>query len=47
VPEGGRGLHYPNSADIILIHDHRPVPDVFGPVVERLAEMGLRFEMAV
>jgi peptidoglycan/xylan/chitin deacetylase (PgdA/CDA1 family) len=44
-PEGWRGLHYPGSADIILIHDHHPIPAVFGPLVERFVQMGLQFAL--
>ncbi len=47
VPDGWRGLHYPNSAEIILMHDHRPLGDLFGPLVERLIGMGLQFARPV
>jgi peptidoglycan/xylan/chitin deacetylase (PgdA/CDA1 family) len=45
LPEEGRGLHFPGSAEIILMHDHRTLPEVFGPVVERFLDMQLKFEL--
>ncbi len=48
VLEGGRGLSYPDSADIILIHDHDTHPDapqLFRDLVTRFLEMGLDFRL--
>ena len=36
VPEGGRGLNYPGSEDIILLHDIERTTHVFMPIVDRL-----------
>lgn len=44
-PEEARGLHYPHSEEIILIHDHDNSHDLFGLIVARLLEIGLRFKL--
>ena len=45
LPEEARGLHFPNSEDIVLIHDHEISTDIFYPIVERLVETGLNFKL--
>ena len=37
VPEGGRGLHYSGSAEIVLTHDHDGTARYFAPIVDRLS----------
>ncbi|MFO7678706.1 MAG: polysaccharide deacetylase family protein [Chloroflexota bacterium] len=44
-PEEGRGLHYPYSEEIVLIHDHENSTDIFWPIVNRLVESGLQFKL--
>jgi peptidoglycan/xylan/chitin deacetylase (PgdA/CDA1 family) len=43
VPEGGRGLNTPGSAEIILIHDHVETTEIFFAVVDRMLEKDLVF----
>ena len=43
-PEGCRGLNYPGSEEIILLHDHAETSHVFEAIVERLLAKGLRFQ---
>jgi len=38
VPEGCRGLNYPNSEDIILLHDHEETTKYFEPILNRLLQ---------
>jgi len=45
VPEGCRGLNYPNSEDIILIHDHPETARMFKPIIERLLAKGIIFKL--
>ena len=42
-PEHGRGLNYPGSAEIVLIHDHHETTDIFTTIIERLLTKGLTF----
>jgi peptidoglycan/xylan/chitin deacetylase (PgdA/CDA1 family) len=44
-PEGGRGLNYEGSAEIVLIHDHLQTAPYFQPLVERLLAKGLEFAL--
>lgn len=44
-PEGCRGLNYPHSADIVLIHDHERTAAAFTALVTRLVEKGYRFAL--
>jgi peptidoglycan/xylan/chitin deacetylase (PgdA/CDA1 family) len=45
VPEGGRGLSTPGSAEIILTHDHVETTPVFPAIIERLQSKGLDFQL--
>jgi len=45
VPEDGRGLNYPDSEEIILIHDHPETTPIFKPLIERLLAKGLIFKL--
>lgn len=40
VPEGCRGLNFPGSEDIILIHDHPETSHLFRPIIDRLIAKG-------
>jgi len=44
VPEGNRGLNYPKSEEIILIHDHPETISMFKPIIERLLAKGIIFK---
>jgi len=45
VPEGGRGLNYPDSEEIIIIHDHPETTHIFKPIIERLLAKGIIFKL--
>lgn len=45
LPEQGFGLHYPDSEEIVLIHDHEESTAIFAPIVQRLVEKGLQFRL--
>ncbi len=45
LPEEGRGLNYPDSEEIILIHDQVNPQPLFVPIVQRLVEKGLQFQL--
>lgn len=45
VPKGCRGLNYPRSDDIILIHDHRGNLENFKKVIKRLLEKGIELKI--
>ena len=42
-PENYKGLNYPYSDEIVLIHDHPESDDIFMPVIERLLFKGIVF----
>lgn len=44
VPEGYRGLDYPKSEEIILLHDHPETIHMFKPIIERLLAKGITFK---
>ena len=44
VPEGSRGLNYPKSEEIILVHDHPETTHMFKPIIERLLAKGMIFK---
>jgi len=44
VPEGNRGLNYPKSEEIILVHDHHETTNMFKPIIERLLAKGIIFK---
>jgi peptidoglycan/xylan/chitin deacetylase (PgdA/CDA1 family) len=44
-PEGCRGLNYPDSEEIVLMHDHVGTTHVFAIIIERLLDMGLQFRL--
>ncbi len=44
-PEDGRGLNWPDSADIILTHDHIETTELFFAVIERMLEKGIEFRL--
>ncbi len=45
VPEGHRGLNYPNSNEIIIMHDFSETADMFIPMIKKLVKKGLKFEL--
>lgn len=45
VPEGGRGLDTPGSAEIILTHDHVETTELFFAVIDRMLEKGIAFHL--
>ena len=45
-PEKRKGLNYPYSEEIILVHDHPESDDLFIPIIERLLSKGLEFKPA-
>jgi len=45
VPEGGRGLNYPDSEEIIVTHDHPETTPIFKPIIERLLAKGIIFKL--
>lgn len=45
VPEGERGLNYPSSDDIILMHDMEGIERFFVPMIEKLLTKGLSFAL--
>jgi len=45
VPDGGRGLNFPDSNEIVLTHDHSETADMFVPIIEKLLDKGLKFEL--
>lgn len=45
VPEGCRGLNYPDSEEIILTHDHPESTHIFKPIIERLLAKGMIFKL--
>ncbi len=47
VPEGGRGLNYPNSEEIVLTHDHPETTELFPPIIDRLLTTNLIFTLPV
>jgi peptidoglycan/xylan/chitin deacetylase (PgdA/CDA1 family) len=44
VPEGGRGLNFSFSEDIVLIHDHVQTTEMFPLILGRLLSKGVRFQ---
>jgi len=44
-PEDCRGLNFPDSEDIILIHDHPETMHMFKPIIERLLTKGIIFKL--
>ena len=42
-PEGRRGLNYPYSNEIIMMHDIPSISSCFNPMIERLLEKGIKF----
>lgn len=47
VPEGGRGLNTPGSAELILTHDHVETTPLFSAIIERLLAKGMEFRLPV
>lgn len=45
VPEEGRGLNYAGSNEIIVIHDLPETAHLFAPVVTKLLDKGVKFEL--
>ena len=43
-PEHGCGLHYADSADIILTHDHLESSEIFYPILHKLMTKGFDFQ---
>lgn len=44
VPNGGRGLNYVNSSDIIMMHDDERIKNMFQPLITRMLEKGIEFK---
>jgi peptidoglycan-N-acetylglucosamine deacetylase len=44
-PEHGCGLLYPDSADIILTHDHIESTEIFYPILNKLLSKGFDFQL--
>ncbi len=42
-PENGRGLNYPGSAEIVLVHDHHETTGIFATIIEKLLTKDLAF----
>lgn len=47
VPEGGRGLNYRKSNDIILLHDYPGIEYMFKPLIDALSNKGLYFKYPI
>lgn len=47
VPEGSRGLNFPGSEELILIHDHPRTSHLFRPIMDRLIAKGVVFSLPV
>jgi len=45
VPEGGRGLNFTGSNEIILLHDLFETAHMFVPIIEKLLDKSLEFEL--
>jgi len=45
VPEGGRGLNFAGSNEILLLHDLSETAHMFVPIIEKLLDKGLKFEL--
>jgi hypothetical protein len=45
VPEGGRGLNFPGSSEIILTHDHVETTPMFPKIIDRLRQKGIEFRL--
>ena len=45
VPEGWRGLNYPDSNDIIMVHDIEEISYAFKPMIEKMLSKGIKFEL--
>ena len=45
VPEDGKGLNFKGSNEIILIHDISETSHLFEPIIEKLFDKGLKFEL--
>lgn len=47
VPDDWRGINYPDSADIVLIHDHVTPDNIFTQLLDRLRAKGVTFRLPV
>lgn len=45
VPEGWRGLNYPGSADIFLMHDHITPDNIFMQIIDKLVTKNVSFKL--
>lgn len=45
-PEDGRGLNFAGSNEIVLIHDSPETANLFEPIIRKLIDKGLKFELA-
>ena len=45
VLEEGRGLNFADSNEIVLIHDLSETAHLFEPIIEKLLNKGLKFEL--
>ena len=45
VPERWRGLNYPDSNDIIMVHDIEEISYAFKPMIEKMLSKGIKFEL--
>ncbi|MFA5141535.1 MAG: polysaccharide deacetylase family protein [Candidatus Woesearchaeota archaeon] len=46
-PEEFKGLNYPHSAELILLHDHPETTIFFKEIIEKLLSKGLKFKSAL
>jgi len=47
VPEGGRGLNFKKSADIIMMHDHPKLKEMFIPMIKKMLRKNIKFQSFV
>jgi len=45
VPEKGKGLNFPGSNEIVLVHDYKITADLFIGIIEKIIKKGMKFEL--
>ncbi len=43
LPERWMGLNYPDSDEIIVVHDHPQTSDIFGAIIKGFVDLGIQF----